>query len=90
MRGPRHQSSRFGVCKMVGASALTIISIFSRVMKVAKTFLDQGRKLNFAVADKAKHRHALSEFGLDDSLETPLITIKTAKGVKYAMKETFS
>lgn len=59
-------------------------------MKVAKTFLDQGHKLNFAVADKTKNRHSLSEFGLDDLSDTPLVTIKTAKGVKYTMKETFS
>lgn len=61
-------------------------------MKVAKIFLDQGHKLNFAVADKDKNRNSLSEFGLEDSLntESPLITIKTAKGVKYTMKETFS
>lgn len=61
-------------------------------MKVAKTFLDQGRKLSFAVADKGNNHHSLSEFGLDDSVasDTVLVTIKTAKGIKYAMKETFS
>lgn len=58
-------------------------------MKVAKKFLDQGHKLNFAVANKASNQHALSEFGLEGSDE-PLITIRTAKGVKYAMKEKFS
>lgn len=60
-------------------------------MKVAKTFLDQGRKLNFAVADKNQNRHSLTEFGLEsDAVETPMVTIKTAKGAKYVMKETFS
>lgn len=61
----------------------------SRVMKVAKKFLDQGHKLSFAVANKASNQHALSEFGLGDS-EEPIVTIRTAKGVKYAMKEKFS
>lgn len=60
-----------------------------RVLKVAKTFLDQEPKLNFAVA--AKNPNYLSEFGLSDSnSDAPLITIKTSKGAKYAMKETFS
>lgn len=61
----------------------------SRVMKVAKKILDQGHKLNFAVANKASNQHALSEFGLEDSDE-PLITIRTVRGVKYAMKDAFS
>uniref|UniRef100_A0A671Y1K0 Protein disulfide-isomerase n=1 Tax=Sparus aurata TaxID=8175 RepID=A0A671Y1K0_SPAAU len=63
----------------------------NRVMKVAKSFLDQGKKLNFAVASKAAFSHDLSEFGLDGSSgELPLVTIRTAKGDKYAMAEEFS
>lgn len=88
---PGISPSRLGVYEIDRASALTMNFFFTRVMKVAKTFLDQGHKLNFAVADKAKNQHSLSEFGLDDSApDMPLITIKTAKGVKYAMKEAFS
>lgn len=60
-------------------------------MKVAKSFLDQGKKLNFAVASKAAFTHDVSEFGLDGSSgELPLVTIRTAKGDKYAMAEEFS
>lgn len=81
-----------GDCGIDEGGTLTVNSLSSRVMKVAKTFLGQGRKLNFAVADKVKNQHSLSEFGIDDSLalDSPIVTIKTAKGVKYAMKETFS
>lgn len=64
---------------------------FSRVMKVAKGFLDQGKKLSFAVANKNRFSHDVSELGLDGSSgELPLVGIRTAKGDKYVMKEEFS
>lgn len=62
-----------------------------RVMKVAKSFLDQGKKLNFAVANKNQFNHEVSEFGLDGSSgELPLVAIRSAKGDKYVMSEEFS
>lgn len=60
------------------------------MLKVAKKFLDEGKKLNFAVANKGSYSHALSEFGLEDSSDLPLVTVRTAKGDKYAMTEKFS
>ncbi|XP_037538473.1 protein disulfide-isomerase A3 [Nematolebias whitei] len=63
----------------------------NRVMKVAKSFLDQGKKLNFAVANKNQFNHEVSEFGLDGSSgELPLVAIRSAKGDKYVMSEEFS
>ncbi|KAK6476905.1 protein disulfide-isomerase A3-like [Huso huso] len=63
----------------------------NRVMKVAKTFVDQGKKLNFAVANKNAFGQDLAEFGLETSTgELPVVGIKTAKGDKYAMQEEFS
>uniref|UniRef100_A0A8C1W7E8 Protein disulfide-isomerase A3 n=1 Tax=Cyprinus carpio TaxID=7962 RepID=A0A8C1W7E8_CYPCA len=63
----------------------------NRVMKVAKSFLDQGKKLSFAVANKNSFSHDVSELGLDGSSgELPLVGIRTAKGDKYVMKEEFS
>ncbi|KAM9376402.1 protein disulfide-isomerase A3 [Pholidichthys leucotaenia] len=63
----------------------------NRVMKVAKSFLDQGKKLNFAVASKSQFSHDLSEFGLESgSDELPVVAIRTAKGDKYVMKDEFS
>ncbi|XP_034444883.1 protein disulfide-isomerase A3 [Hippoglossus hippoglossus] len=63
----------------------------NRVMKVAKSFLDQGKKLNFAVANKNLFSHDVSEFGLDGSSgELPLVAIRTAKGDKFVMTEEFS
>uniref|UniRef100_A0A1A7YFP9 Protein disulfide-isomerase n=1 Tax=Iconisemion striatum TaxID=60296 RepID=A0A1A7YFP9_9TELE len=63
----------------------------NRVMKVAKSFLDQGKKLNFAVASKNLFSHEVAEFGLDGSSgELPLVAIRTAKGDKYVMTEEFS
>lgn len=60
-------------------------------MKVAKAFLDEGRKLSFAVANKAQNGGVLEEFGLNpQSSDAPLVTIRTAKGEKYAMTEKFS
>lgn len=57
---------------------------------MAKTFLDEGKKLSFAVADKAKFVGVLDEFGLNAESDAPLVTIRTAKGEKYAMTEKFS
>ncbi|XP_013880516.1 protein disulfide-isomerase A3 [Austrofundulus limnaeus] len=62
----------------------------NRVMKVAKSFLDQGKKLNFAVANKNQFNHEVSEFGLEASSELPVVAIRTAKGDKYVMSEEFS
>lgn len=62
-----------------------------RVMKVAKTFLDQGKKLSFAVANKNIFSHDLSELGLDSSSgELPVVGIRTAKGDKYVMQDEFT
>ncbi|KAM9807493.1 protein disulfide-isomerase A3 [Neosynchiropus ocellatus] len=63
----------------------------NRVMKVAKGFLDEGKTLNFAVANKNMFSNELSEFGLvADSAELPVVAIRTAKGDKYVMQEEFS
>uniref|UniRef100_A0A3Q2CQ94 Protein disulfide-isomerase n=1 Tax=Cyprinodon variegatus TaxID=28743 RepID=A0A3Q2CQ94_CYPVA len=63
----------------------------NRVMKVAKGFLDQGKKMTFAVANKNQFSHDLSDFGLDGgSGELPVVAIRTAKGDKYVMTEEFS
>uniref|UniRef100_A0A8B9KD01 Protein disulfide-isomerase n=1 Tax=Astyanax mexicanus TaxID=7994 RepID=A0A8B9KD01_ASTMX len=62
-----------------------------RVMKVAKGFLDEGKKLSFAVANKNSFSHDVSELGLDASGgELPVVGIRTAKGDKYVMQEEFS
>lgn len=71
--------------------ALIIFVSLSRVMKVAKSFLDQGKSLSFAVASKNSFSHDVSELGLDGSSgELPLVGIRTAKGDKYVMKDEFS
>uniref|UniRef100_A0A8D0HEK8 Protein disulfide-isomerase A3 n=1 Tax=Sphenodon punctatus TaxID=8508 RepID=A0A8D0HEK8_SPHPU len=63
----------------------------NRVMKVARSFLDAGHKLHFAVASRKAFGHELSEFGLDSTTgEVPLVAIRTAKGEKYVMQEEFS
>ncbi|XP_028647247.2 protein disulfide-isomerase A3 isoform X2 [Erpetoichthys calabaricus] len=63
----------------------------NRVMKVAKIFIDQGKNLNFAVANKNTFGQDLSEFGLDSTPgELPVVGIKTLKGEKYVMQEEFS
>lgn len=60
-------------------------------MKVAKSFLDQGKKLHFAVANKNSFSQEVSEFGLDSSSgELPVVAIRTAKGDKYVMQEEFT
>ncbi|XP_049579194.1 protein disulfide-isomerase A3 [Syngnathus scovelli] len=63
----------------------------NRVMKVAKSFLDQGKELRFAVASKQSFSHDLSEFGLDGAQgEVPVVAMRTAGGDKYVMTEEFT
>ncbi|KAJ7998373.1 hypothetical protein DPEC_G00222030 [Dallia pectoralis] len=63
----------------------------NRVMKVARSSLDQGKMLHFAVASKASFSQDLSEMGLDSSSgELPVVGIRTAKGDKYVMTEEFT
>uniref|UniRef100_UPI0037E725B5 protein disulfide-isomerase A3 n=1 Tax=Semicossyphus pulcher TaxID=241346 RepID=UPI0037E725B5 len=62
----------------------------NRVMKVAKSFLDQGKKLSFAVANKNTFNHEVSEFGLDASGDLPAVAIRTVKGDKFVMAEEFT
>lgn len=57
---------------------------------MAKTFLDEGKKLSFAVANKLQYAGVLDEFGLNAQSDAPLVTIRTAKGEKYVMTEKFS
>lgn len=57
---------------------------------MAKTFLDEGKKLSFAVANKLQYAGVLDEFGLNAQSDTPLVTIRTARGEKYVMTEKFS
>lgn len=59
-------------------------------MRAAKKFLDEGKKLNFAVANKDQFMSVLEEFGLDAKSEGPVVAIRTVKGAKYAMTEEFS
>lgn len=59
-------------------------------MRAAKKFLDEGKKLNFAVANKDQFIGVLEEFGLDAKTDAPVVTIRTVKGDKYAMTEEFS
>ncbi|XP_051917098.1 protein disulfide-isomerase A3 isoform X2 [Hippocampus zosterae] len=63
----------------------------NRVMKVAKSFLDQGKELGFAVAGRQSFGHDLAEFGLDGAQgELPLVALRTAAGDKYVMTEEFT
>ncbi|XP_068169947.1 protein disulfide-isomerase A3 [Antennarius striatus] len=63
----------------------------NRVMKVAKGFLDEGKNLNFAVANRLSFARDLSDFGLDgDTGDAPVVAIRTTKGEKYVMSDKFS
>lgn len=79
------------LCYLHGRILISDIYSVCRVMKVAKSFLDQGKKLNFAVANKNLFSHDVSELGLDSgSGELPVVGIRTAKGDKYVMQEEFT
>ncbi|KFO32038.1 Protein disulfide-isomerase A3 [Fukomys damarensis] len=58
---------------------------------VAKKLLDTGHKLNFAVASHKAFSHKLSDFGLEsNTIEIPVVAIRTAKEEKFVMREEFS
>lgn len=79
------------LCLSVTVRSFSDVYSVCRVMKVAKSFLDQGKTLNFAVANKNLFSHDVSELGLDSSSgELPVIGIRTAKGDKYVMQEEFT
>uniref|UniRef100_A0A8D8ULV7 Protein disulfide-isomerase n=2 Tax=Cacopsylla melanoneura TaxID=428564 RepID=A0A8D8ULV7_9HEMI len=60
----------------------------NRVLKVAKSFVDQ---FTFAISAKDDFQHELNEFGFDYvPSDKPLVFVRTADGKKYAMKEEFS
>lgn len=59
-------------------------------MKVAKKFVDDGKKVYFSVANKDEFSHELSEFGVDTSGDKPVVTAKDAKDSKFVMKDEFS
>ena len=81
----------WGLCATTAAPLfLNVAELGSRVMKVAKSFLDEGSKMSFAVANKVQFAGVLEEFGLSTTSDTPLVTVRTAKGAKYAMTEKFS
>lgn len=78
---------------LIGAwgSEISSLLCFLRVMKVARSFLDAGRTLSFAVANQKTFSHELSEFGLESTTgDIPVVAIRTAKGEKYVMQEEFS
>ncbi|XP_046875517.1 protein disulfide-isomerase A3-like [Hypomesus transpacificus] len=63
----------------------------NRAMKVASQFLSQG--LSFAVANRRDFVDELEqEFGLgaSDGGDLPFVTIRTARGHKYTMREEFT
>merc|ERR1712110_21334 len=62
----------------------------NRVMKVAKEYVPDVR---FAVANVHDFAQELTEFGLDGATggdDKPVVTLRTASGLKYVMSETFS
>ncbi|XP_063305034.1 protein disulfide-isomerase A3 [Pelobates fuscus] len=63
----------------------------NRVMMVAKKFVDAGKTLKYAIADRKAFGHDVTELGLDANAgDLPLVGIKNARGEKYVMQEEFS
>ena len=60
-----------------------------RVMKVAKKFLDDGKKVHFAVSNKDDMSFELSEYGLDTSGDKPVVAARDASDQKFVMKDEF-
>ena len=58
-------------------------------MKVAKKFLDDGKKVNFAVSNKDDMSYELSEYGLDTSGDKPVVAARDASDQKFVMKDEF-
>jgi len=60
----------------------------NRVMKVAKKF--DGKNLNFAIASKDEFSGELSEFGVNDMGDKPVVAARNAKDQKFVMEAEFS
>jgi len=63
----------------------------NRVIKVAKKFLDAGKKLTLAVSDINEMQHELGEFGLDNPDKSKVFVIaRDTSDRKFRMKDDFS
>jgi protein disulfide isomerase family A protein 3 len=62
----------------------------NRVIKVAKTLADAGKKLKFAVSNANDLSHEISEYGLTAGSEKPVVAGRDAAEQKFAMTGDFS
>ena len=59
-------------------------------MKIAKKFKDGGQTIYFAVSGKDDFNHELSEFGINDVSDKPVVAARNAKDQKFIMSDEFS
>jgi protein disulfide isomerase family A protein 3 len=62
----------------------------NRVMKVAKSLYDAGKKITFAVSNANELSHELSEFGTSYTQDKPVVTGRDAADQKFVMDGDFS
>jgi len=60
-----------------------------RVIKVAKKFADEGRKVTFAVSSADDFQHELSEYGLTHDGDKPVVAARNEKDEKFVMDSEF-
>ena len=58
-------------------------------MKVAKK-IKEDQQIYFAISSKDDFSHELSEFGINDVSDKPVVTARDAKDQKFVMSDDFS
>ena len=62
----------------------------NRVIKVAKELSDQGKKINFAVSSASEMSHEITEYGLSQPTDKPVVGARDAQDQKFIMSGDFS
>lgn len=62
----------------------------NRVIKVAKELEEAGRRLNFAVSSASEMSHEISEYGMSQPSDKPVVAARDASDQKYVMSGEFS
>lgn len=62
----------------------------NRVIKVAKKFADAGKTVQFAISSASELNHELSEFGVTQSGDKPVVAARDSSDQKFVMSTEFS
>jgi hypothetical protein len=66
-----------------------LLSCVSRVMILARKFVEPGKKMHFAVSDADEFRRELTDLGITYSGTAPVVAARDTHENRYVMKSPF-